>query len=233
MKRFFLTAILATGCMLTCFAQTEDPLSAKKEKIFDHYIGIQINGLIKQVFNFNNSTTSTNTNPYLVTYHITAIESGWGLRLGLGYNYNSSTATDVGTSRTSDINDLQLRVGVEKSFTLSDKWHAGAGIDFAYNKNDDKTTAITTATDTITTVTHTVTSSSGGGAMAWLRYNITKNILIGTEASFYYLKGKTNTSTAFQENFGGNTQTTNSESENKLSTGTLSMPVVFYLLVKF
>ena len=228
-----LLATLAIGCASTTFAQSQDIAAPKKEKEFDNFVGVQINGLIKQVFNFNNSTTSANTNPYLLTYHINSKKSGWGLRLGVGYNYNSSTTSDVGTSRTSDINDLQLRLGVEKAFNLSEKWTAGAGIDFAYNSNDDKTTAVTHSTDTTTTLTHTVIASYGGGAMAWLRYHITKNILVGTETSFYYLSGKTKTNISTRESFGGNTQTNDSSSDDKLSTGTLSMPVVLYLLVKF
>ena len=234
MKKPLLLAILAIGCATTSFAQTDQPLDSKKEKMFEHYVGVQMNSLIKQVFNFSSSTTSVNNNPYLITYNINSIKSGWGLRLGAGYNYNAKTVIDnSGTSTTSDINDLQVRLGVEKAFKLSEKWSTGVGIDLAYNSNDDKTTAITHSFDTTTTLTHSVSSSYGGGAMAWLRYNITNRILVGTETSFYYMKGKNTRTTSVQSSQGGNTSTSDDNKDDKPASATFSLPVVLYLIVKF
>ena len=115
MKKLSLAAILAIGCMQNVHAQTADQAVAK-DKMYDQYIGVQLNGLIRQVFNFNNSTTATGTsvNPYLLTYSINSKKTGWGLRAGIGYNYNSTTGSDDGgiSTTVTKINDLQARLAI-------------------------------------------------------------------------------------------------------------------------
>ena len=235
MRKFLLSGILSLGCIGHSFAQTEDP-NSKQEKMFEHSIGVQLNPLIRQVLNFNNSTTATNANvsPYLVTYNINLKKTGWGLRIGGGYNYSSVKNDDGVTATNTKLNDVQLRVGIEKAFTLSPKWSAGAGLDFVYNSNDDNNVAVTTSFDTITTTTKTTTSSYGGGPMAWLRYNITEKILIGTETSFYYLTGKDKiTVTTTITDFSGSSNSSDSKTDNKVASGTFTLPVAFYVIVKF
>ena len=210
-----------------------DSITTKKEKLFDHSIGIQVNDLIRQVFNFNNTSTNTNTNPFLLTYTINTTKTGWGIRIGTGYNYNSATTNDGINKKTTDINDLQLRLGIEKSFKLAGNWSAGAGIDGVYNTNNDNTKALTISFDTITVNTKTVLSTYGGGAMAWLRYNFTKNILIGTEANFYYLTGYQTITTTTKYSSSPTYNPTPDKNDNKISNGTISLPIVFYAIVKF
>ena len=156
-----MVVILFIGCLQNCIAQNDAaPLDNKQPLQVDQYVGVQLNGLIRQVFNFNNSTASTTVSPYLLTYNINSRNSGWGLRIGVGYSYNS-TATDDGiTATTTRINDLQLRLGIEKAFKLSEKWSAGIGIDGVFNTNNDNTTNITKSAasfsapgDTTTTTT--------------------------------------------------------------------------------
>ncbi len=189
MKKITLSVILFMGCLTSSFAQTPDASQTNKGAGYDQFIGVQINGLIRQVFNFNNSTAPTNVNPYLLTYNINSKKTGWGIRAGIGYNYTSTSNNDGITSTTTKLNDLQFRLGVEKAFKLSDKFTAGAGIDLLLNTNNDNTSNTVSSGDTTTTTTKTVISSYGGGPVGWLRYNVTERILIGTEASFYYLTG--------------------------------------------
>src|SRR3954467_12047876 len=118
MKKSFILA-LALGLALTSFAQTETTNSSiPKDKKLQHEVGVQLNELVRQVFNFSN-TASTNTNPFLVTYSINSVKSGWGARVGFGYDYESITTDDGVTMRTSNLNDLHSRLGIEKMFTLS------------------------------------------------------------------------------------------------------------------
>lgn len=236
MRKITLTFILLAGCMQHSFAQTEPAPEVKKEKTTDHLIGVQMNALIRQVFNFNNSTAVTNVNPYLLTYSVNSIKSGWGLRVGVGYNYSSTANNDGITESSTNINDLQARIGVDKSVRLSRKWSTGFGLDLVVNTNDDKTTAtIGQFSDTTTTVTKSTKSSFGGGPMGWLRYNVTDRIVIGTEASFYYVTGTENNKTAITQtsSFGGGTTTTETTSKPKISQGVFNSPVVFFLMVKF
>jgi hypothetical protein len=237
MKKILLSAILLTGCVALSFAQTEpaNPATASEKK-YDQFAAVQLNGLIRQVFNFNNSTASTVTNPYLLTYNINSRKTGWGLRLGIGYNYNSSWSNDGVTELSTKINDMQLRLGIEKAFVLTDKWTAGVGLDGLVNINDDNTTSTVRSFDTVITATKSSMTSYGGGVMGWLRYSFTKNISIGTESSFYYTSGNQDNTTDVTRRSGSSGHsitTTETTSKPKISTGTISLPVVFYLAVRF
>jgi hypothetical protein len=231
MKKITLAATLLLGCISHSFAQT-DTATVKKEKLVDMYIGVQMNELISQVFNFNNTnTTSQNTNPYLVNYSLNSRKSGWGFRVGVGYNYSSTSTNDGITATTTKLNDLEFRIGVDKAYKISKKWSAGIGLDFVMNNNSDHTTNVVNggvgfgnsdSTDTKTTIL-----SYGGGPMGWLRYHVSDRILIGTESSFYYTTGKTT------QNITDNGIATTPVTSNNTGQGTLSVPVVFYLIVKF
>ena len=242
MRNCLLAAFLFMGCSYNSFAQTDTnpPADMKTEKLFDHSVGVQLNGLIRQVFNFNNSTTTTVLNPYLLTYNINHTKTGFGLRFGAGYNYNSMSTNDGITATTNKINDLQFRIGIEKAFKLSHKWSAGAGIDFVYNTNNDDTKTSVTSFDTTSTETKSVGSSYGGGPMAWLRYHVTDKVLIGTEASFYYTTAtQKNTidvvtsSTSNVPPFNPIINTTETVTKPNTAQGVFSSPMVFYLIVKF
>jgi hypothetical protein len=228
MKKVIIAAILLTGCFHRSFAQDE----AKKEKTMDMYVGVQLNGLIRQVFNFNNSNTNTNTNPYLLIYSINSRKTGWGLRLGAGYNYNSFKNNDGIVETETKINDMQIRLGVEKLFRLANKWSAGAGLDIVYNNNDDHTiSTVNSSTVPQTTDTKTILTSYGGGPQAWLRYHITDKVLIGTEASFYYVTGKETRSITITKGFPGPFNNPPDETDD-VNRGTFNSPIVFFLIVK-
>ena len=238
MKKISLVAILFIGCTLNSFAQTDNTAPAKEDKVTEQFIGVQLNGLIRQVFNFNNSTASTSVNPYLLTYNINFKKSGWGLRVGVGYNYTSTSSDDGITATANSMNDLQARLGIEKAFKLSDHWSAGAGLDAVLNTNNDNTSSTVHSTDTVTTANKSVGTGIGGGPMAWLRYAITSHILIGTEASFYYVStSQKNTVTITDRTFDpfGNSiiTTTETTSKPKTAQGTFNSPIVFYISIKF
>ncbi len=238
MKKLSLFAILLTGCIMTSFAQNDatNPIPGKKEKQTDQFIGVQLNSLIRQVFNFNNSPTTTLTNPYLINYNINSRKTGWGLRVGLGYNYNSASNSDGITDFTSKINDLSMRIGIEKAFKLSEKWSAGAGADLLVNFNDDNSISTVHSFDTVVTDTKTKTTSYGGGAMGWLRYHITDKITIGTEASIYYTTGTQENTVAITNKFSGGfgtSTTTTTTSKPTISQANINLPIVFFLAVRF
>lgn len=232
MRKLSLLIILLTGCAIATYAQGESA-PVKKEKKTDQYLGVQLNTLIKQVFNFSNNTTPVN-NPYLLTYSVTSRRTHWGFRAGFGYTYNSSWTSDGITERTTKINDLQLRVGAEKSFELSDKWSTGVGADLLVSLNDDVTNSTIHSFDTVHTDTKTKSTSMGAGAMAWLKYHITPRICVGTEASFYYLSGTQENTVTVTEVFGGSfPNVTTTTSKPTISQANINLPIVIYLAVKF
>jgi hypothetical protein len=231
MRIFFMAVILVSGCLQHAIAQTDDN-SVKKEKSADMYIGVQLNGLVRELFNLNGSTTSANNNPYLFTYSINSRKTGWGLRLGVGYNYNFFSTNDGITQTDNNINDLQLRLGVEKMIQLSKKWSACGGIDLVLNNNDDHTTTTVNSSPGFpgtVTDTKTNTMTYGGGPQGWLRYHITDRVLIGTEASFYYTTGKEKKSISINTGTGGVNQP---DEDNNVSQGSFNSPIVLFLFVK-
>ena len=239
MKKTILCIALLAGYLDVCTAQTDaSGTGVKKDKSYDQLVGVQLNGLIKQVFNFGNNNSNTPVNPYLLTYSINSRKTGWGLRAGIGYNYNSTSSDDGITATTTKINDLSIRLGIEKAFMLSDKWSAGVGIDGVFNSNNDNTSNTVKQGDTTTTATKTDMSSFGGGPMGWLRFHVTDKVLIGTEASFYYVSGTQNTTidvtrTTFIGGGGTVTTTTETTSKPTISQGTFNSPLVFYIMVRF
>lgn len=239
MRTYALAFILLAGCVSYSYAQETTEIEAKHEKTHNHYIGVQLNSLIRQVINFNNNTATAVVNPYQLIYSVNSIKSGWGIRAGIGYNYNSSRVDDGITETETDINDIRARIGVEKRFQLSKKWSAGAGLDGIFSNNDDYTKATIHSFDTTITITKSKLPSKGGGVMGWLRYSISDKILIGTEASFYYITGTENrevivtrrTATTVPP-FTTEIVTTVTKSKPILSDGSFSSPVVFYIIVK-
>lgn len=232
-KNLLLAVLVFTAS--ASYAQTADTAIASKR--YSHQFGLQVNELFRQIFNFDGN--AVNTNPYLFTYSINSVRSGWGLRTGVGYNYQSATTDDGITRRTSELNDLKFRIGGEKLFMLSRKWSTGVGADFVVDHNDDYTKSMVRSFDTVTTVTNTKLTALGGGPMVWLRYHINKNILIGTEASFYYTKGEEKSDVSitrrqFIPGTGGSQiVTTTSKVDNERISGTLAVPIAIFIFVKF
>ena len=227
-----MAAILVSGCLQTGIAQTdENPV--KQEKSTDMYIGVQLNGLVRELFNLSGNTASANNNPYLLTYSINSIKTGWGLRLGVGYNYNFFSTNDGITLTDNNIDDLELRLGVEKMVQLSKKWSAGAGVDLVLNNNDDHTTTTVNSSPGFpgtVTDTKTNTTTYGGGQQGWLRYHITERVLVGTEASFYYTTGRAKQSITITN--GGSGGGNQPDENNVVSQGTFNSPIVLFLFVK-
>src|ERR1043165_3893363 len=147
MKLLALSCIFVAGCTYYAHAQQETP-AAPKERKHNHYVGVQLNGLIRQVINFNNNTASTLVNPYMVVYSVNSVKTGWGLRAGLGFQYNSSNVKDGITETDQKINDINGRIGIERRFQLSRKWTVGAGLDGLITNNDHNTTVTIHSFDT-------------------------------------------------------------------------------------
>src|ERR1044071_1253897 len=113
LKKFYFAALLMAAA-LSSSAQTAEDNSKK----FNHYAGVQINQLLKQIINLNNNNTSI-TNPYLLTYTISIAKHGWNLHTGIGYDYKSVLDKNTPADHESKINDLNFRIGVGKMLTRS------------------------------------------------------------------------------------------------------------------
>lgn len=202
----------------SAFSQEEQQRSS------DHYVGVQINQLIRQVFNFS-GTSSVVNNPYLLTYAVNNA-TGWGASFGLGYTFNESTEGDSFTRRTTKINDFFGRVGFEKKSGFGKHWILSVGGDVVIDLSSNTTTTIQGTDHASALKTETKNRGFGLGPRVTLNYEITERMLIGTEAN-YYFKSITNTF----KNSGS--FTSDPEIEEKLKRFQFGAPAVIFLILKF
>src|SRR6187551_3878023 len=78
----------------------------------NHYIGVQANQLIKQLFNLSNNNAVVN-NPYLLVYSVNSVRNGWGANIGFGYTFNEVTDGDAFNTRETKVNNFFFRAGFE------------------------------------------------------------------------------------------------------------------------
>jgi hypothetical protein len=240
MFKFLTAAIFPMVMVIHCYAQNELPETKK----FDHYIGFQANELLRQLINFNNTSTPIN-NPYLAIYSISMKNCGWGAHVGVGYIYKKTLIKEEPVSRESRVNDLFYRFGIEKKFMLGKRFECSASLDFTGSDSLEKTfsTLVTNAGSsndtTNTTVTHK-TTAVGGGPRFTIGFHITDKLILGTEAMFYYSsqKQKENTYNILIQTdiFNNNLQeisTSNSNLEKDIDDFSFTLPVALFLIVKF
>ena len=239
MKTFSFFILLTASCCFGAAAQQTD-----STKLFNHYIGIQANQLLKQLINLNNNNVAI-SNPYLLTYSLFSSKYNWGIETGFGYNYKRSKDKLTAADQESKISESFYRFGIVKKFSIGKKWETSIGIDYAGSYQLDKTFAFTvtdfgTQKDSTASVSTSITKSKGGGIQMRLVFNISTHILLGTETTFYYettnkksnvIVSDTFTRTDFPEL---NTYTLSaSNTETEEAAFNITLPVAIFLTVKF
>jgi hypothetical protein len=189
----------------------------------NHYVGVQANQLIKQLFNLSNSSSAAVNNPYLIVYSFNSIQTGWGMNFGLGYTFNEFKDGDAFSRRETKINNYFFRFGVEKKTSLGKKWIFSAGFDVT---NDNQKNNTKTNSGGSTFETDTKSKGWGVGPRVTLNYKITDRILLGTECTYYFRAGKNTLKSS--SNFGPTEET--SDKENQFL---FTVPAVLILIVKF
>jgi hypothetical protein len=216
---------------------------SNKPKKTIHYLGVQANQLLNQIFNFNGSAPAV-SNPFLITYAANSVRTGWGVNVGLGYNVNTSVDnSDPNTIRKTTINNFSLRLGIEKKAMLSRRWLVSYGFDMLVgNQSDDTNASSQFQFNNNSTDTRSTTTTFGLGPRFSLSYFISEKILIGTEVTYYYRTNKisqniTNnfTTDVISPSTGLDIQTLNTSSSSTTSHATdftFTVPVAIFLLVK-
>src|SRR5687768_12908331 len=141
MKHFCITLALVGAFVLPLQAQSNT--EAEKPKWLNHYAGVQINQLLKQIINLNANQVPF-TYPYLITYSVSSVKYGWSVNTGFGYNYQRFLDKNTPANHETKINDLFYRAGIGKRFTLSKKFTANAGPDYVgqYKMNKTETSSV-------------------------------------------------------------------------------------------
>ncbi|MEX2233776.1 MAG: hypothetical protein WD824_16545 [Cyclobacteriaceae bacterium] len=166
--------------LLHLLAAAQDEVTAQKRS--NHYVGIQANQLVRQLFNFGGSTSSIN-NPYLITYAVNSVRSGWGFNCGLGYTHMEVREEDPFNPRETAINDFFIRLGVERKVLIGEKWITSYGVDILRESQKNITESNSQPGNF---KTETRNRGTGIGLRFTLNYNISEKILLGTEATYYY-----------------------------------------------
>jgi hypothetical protein len=228
---------------LNSFAQTE-PEKKAKPLLMEYSIGLQANQLMKQLINLSNSPAVSN--PYLLTASVSSGKYfGINVHAALGYSYSHLTDVESPTNHESKINQVDYRYGIGKNFTLGTKWEASVGVDMVeqYKVNKTFATSVTifsTTTDSVETVSTSKTTAKGKGLQLTLAYHLSPHILLGTEATFYYITSHIKQNGEVYETISSSTnpdsdtytfEATNSETKEVAFTTTA--PVALFLIVKF
>ena len=237
-KKIFLTAIFAASIFYSR-AQTETAKLCK----YNQYAGVQANQLLKQLINLNNNNTPIN-NPYLFTYAIYSVKSGWGVHAGIGYAYKKTTDKNSPANHESRINDLTYRIGGGQTLMLGKKFEAAYGLDFIGQYKLDKTftTSVTdfgNGKDSSATTVTSKTTGYGLGPRFALSFHISDRVLLGTESTYYYSLDKEKQNVIVTEtitdNFSNTTTvtTTNTNLETDFASFTFAVPTALFLILKF
>jgi hypothetical protein len=233
------SVLALTVITFSALAQEDQEIPARKSS---HYIGLQANQLIRQVFNFSGSNPAIN-NPYLLTYAVNSIEGGAGFTAGFGYTYLQATDGDQFIGRTTTTNDIFFRVGFEKKSMLAKKVVLSLGVDLVLDRQKIETETKEKTQSQVNFSSSTKTNGTGLGPRLTLNYQITEKLLVGTEANYYFKSlniEQTQENIFFETQFDPVTgqsrqvrrteETTESEKQKRFQ---LNSPAVIFLIMKF
>jgi hypothetical protein len=214
-------SILFAWFVVTAFSQDAP------EKKSQTYVGIQVNQLIRQIFNFSGSSPAIN-NPYLLTFAANSRETGWGLNLGWGFNFNEFNQGDAFSTVKTTTNDLFFRMGFERKSEFAKNWVISSGLDVVvdFQNNTTRTKTNTGGGQGLEGKTENRSTGVGLGPRVTLNYNIGQRMMVGTEAT-YYFKSINNTIES-----SGDLQGSDETTEN-LKRFQLLPPTVIYFILKF
>jgi hypothetical protein len=222
-------------------ARSQDAAPPKK---FDHWAGLQVNELVRQLVNLNADDDLVD-NPYLVKYAVFADRCRWGLQAGFGFRYDNFEDKLSPTGQASRIYDVFYRAGVAHRFSIGKRWEVVAGLDFAGSRQSDKTHTLQVLDqgariDTTVTYSNSVVKGRGGGLQLGLQFQVSGRIWLGTEATFYFMEFSDKQSVVlteietwpdFPENNSYSVSSSNSDIDH--TAFEITVPAVLFLLIRF
>lgn len=243
------TLITSTTLLMCLFSDAfAQENSNQSSQPLNHYFGLQANGLIREIISLG-GTGATISNPYLLNYSFNSTSSGWGLNMGVGYFLRNSDQGDETFERTTEFSNRSVRFGVERKVPFMKKWTLSYGLDFVHSKINSMTETrnefeINDEFDGSSfSKSETSIKSNGFGPRFAFSYQLWPQLLVGTEASYYFIKSKTDESSeTFSEflNFHpvtGDPFVDRNEDESESSGSekefSFDLPLVLFLVFKF
>ena len=214
MKKSLIILLLAGG--LLSHAQESDT-----PRIEGHYLGLQVNELVRQIISFNSTTTPSN--PYFFNYSYFA-ESGGGLNMSFAFTLDKIVRMDDSANDvTTDLNNVFFRVGYEKRKVLSKRFIYGLGVDLVLESTKNETENQNNfGGGSITT--KSTRSGWGLGPRATFSYRISDRVFIGTEANYYFKSIKEE----FEVDFSDSSSNDDSQ-ESEIKQFRFSSPAILWL----
>jgi hypothetical protein len=235
-KALFLTTVLGLISVVS-IGQIRHASDAgdQNQKKFDHFVGVQINPLLRQLLTIGSVPNSGN--PFLLNYTLNNTRSKWGVHGGVGFSFNQIKDNDNITDRKTLTTSVSSRIGLDRYYDLSSRWQLGFGIDGVYQLTESITNTQIISFDTINTENRITNQRSGGGLRGFARFKLSERVLLGTECTMYYQFGFNKTETKItspdfnQPGFPNVTTTTVLNQE--LIESSLVLPVAVYLIFRF
>jgi hypothetical protein len=215
-------------------------LFSQTEKKFDHYAGVQVNQLLKQVINLN-QTSSTIDNPYLLEYSVIQNKSNWGLRVGFGYTFANSNDEQNPDANLLEEHDLSMYAGFCKRHKFGTRFELTYGLAYFNDYQTSKSYSFTvnefSVEDSSYFQNNFESKSNGVGMDFSFRYMFSDHILIGTQMTYAYMwTSEMSHDLVFTHTASFNTETNSLEVTNtsmKKNDFKLHLPVAIYLVFRF
>lgn len=231
--------LLAFAQLMFVNAMAQDETAPERKS--SHYVGLQANQLIRQIFNFS-ATNSVVNNPYLLTYAVNSNKGGAGFTAGFGYTFTETNDGDQFIDRTTTTNDLFFRIGMEKKSMLAKRVMISIGGDIVLDRQKSETETKEKTQSQINFANSVKNVGAGFGPRLSLNYIISDKIIIGTEANYYFKSinvEQTQTNIFFETVFDPFTgqqrqvrrteETTNEEKNKRFQ---FNSPAVIFLIMK-
>ncbi len=232
MKQFFLY-IITIGFTFHLSAQ---------DKIPKNEFNVNATGFVANYFSLGSGPSSNN--PYIFGYKRLFENSAFRT----GFNYNSRSSNTLVNPQQPRSNfsskNIDIRIGFEFRKPLSNKFMWFYGIDATSNYNLNKSKNVQTFfkgsfnETSVTQLSLNSGTSFGGGPIAGLQWNISKKIVLFTEARAYFNYSENHTNTNWEgvtdllrNNFQGNFES--KDNVDYFKNFDLFLPIDLFVAFKF
>ncbi len=221
-----LLVVVLMLCSNTLQAQSDSSKSNEK----DAYLGIHANELVRQLIPSSASSVNNNFN-YLLSYIKYKPGYKYGTRMSGNFILNSLSENVNNTTRITNNNIFQYKVGKEKLKVLEKGFSYALGWDVLLSLNNSitRSSSLISSSNLSTSITSNILAAGTGPGIR-ITYNLSPRILLGTDAGAYF-STIVNTTTVVER--GNNQPFEKRTSDNKVdfSIG-IQPPISLYLLVK-
>jgi len=206
----------------TIFSQDNDSDSygeQDQEKYSE--VGINATSFINEFISLNSNDAAIGD--YMITYKYHF--GSKALRLGLGGSFTQiDEDTDGNGTRTTNNNQLDIRVGYEWNKRITKRWAFYSGMDIV--AGNEFSSSISNNFERVETSVRT--TSVGGGPILGIQFFINSHISLMTEGSLYFNHSIVNT----KENFSLNTEF-NSDETNSRNDLNFGLPTALFFVIRF